>query len=51
MWANQGKQSRDDSVPEVPRSKTVFAHIGEFIEHHTITISVLQLMGVERLDE
>lgn len=51
MWANQCKVSRDDSVPSVLRSEKVFAHIGEFIKHHEVTISVEQLMGLEPLDE
>lgn len=51
MWANQCKVSRDDSVPSLPRSEKVFRHIGEFTKHHNITISVLQLMGAEPLDD
>lgn len=45
MWANQLKTSRDDSVMDVPQDKVaVFTHIGEFIKHHRIEITPLELM-------
>src|ERR1700677_1314898 len=52
MWANQCKVSRDGSVPHVAKDKeTVFSHIGEFIKHHGIEITPMQLMGAEPLDD
>lgn len=52
MWANQCKTARDKSVPQLePDRARVFANIGEFIEHHHIEITAMQLMGVEPLDE
>ncbi len=52
MWANQCKVSRDDPVPRLTVDReTVFSNIGEFIRHHKIEITPMQLMGVEPLDD
>lgn len=52
MWANQCKTSRDSSVMKLPQDRgKVFSHISEFIEHHSIEISPLQLVGIEPLDD
>jgi hypothetical protein len=48
MWANECKKSRDRSVPELPPDNVnVFANIREFIVHHKIVITAMQLMGLD----
>lgn len=52
MWANQCKVARDGSVPRLEKDREhVFSHIGEFTKHHGITITPMQLMGAEPLDD
>jgi hypothetical protein len=50
MWANQCKSSRYNYVPKLDKNRDdVFSHIGEFMNHHKISLTPLQLMGVEDL--
>jgi hypothetical protein len=50
MWANQCKVPRDDSVPLLrPDRANVFSTVMEFVAHHRIVVTILQLMGVEAL--
>lgn len=43
MWANQCKASRDESVPSLPRSENVFANVGQFMQHHGVSLTTLEL--------
>jgi Family of unknown function (DUF6283) len=48
MWANQCKISRDGSVMKLPVDREkVFGHAGQFLEHHKISMTPMELFTGE----